>query len=134
LRAVETKHFPGGNAGPADASGNPPLTDRKLQDRLDPTRTGDILKPTPISHLSDSCGEPYIGTGNGPDGPGSNSKWTFELFTRESVILHRTDTNGAGIVVFGGVYGGQISKEGGRLTNGTYNGNPDGFRLAWGVR
>jgi hypothetical protein len=55
------------------------------------------------------------------------STWTVESFTRESVILRRRDTNG-----FGGVYAGQISKEGGSLVNQTFNGQFDAAKITWG--
>lgn len=57
------------------------------------------------------------------------SVWTIENFTRESVILHRRDTNG-----FDVVYAGQISKEGGSLVNQTANGNFDAAGITWGPK
>lgn len=54
--------------------------------------------------------------------------WTVESFTPASVIIHRTDVNG-----FGGVYTGQMSPEGNRIINGTFNGRPDGYKLTWGT-
>jgi hypothetical protein len=53
--------------------------------------------------------------------------WTIESFTRESVILRRNDTNG-----FGGVIAGQVAREGGKLANQTFNGQPDGAQIVWG--
>ena len=55
------------------------------------------------------------------------STWTAESFTRESVILRRTDSNG-----FGGVYAGRISDGGGTIANQTFNGRPDGALITWG--
>ena len=55
------------------------------------------------------------------------SIWTPESFTRESVILRRTDTGG-----FGGVYAGRIADKGGMIANQTFNGKPDGALITWG--
>jgi hypothetical protein len=55
--------------------------------------------------------------------------WTVERWTRESVILHRRDSDG-----FGGVYAGQISEEGNTLINKTWNGQRDvSSQLTWGT-
>jgi hypothetical protein len=54
--------------------------------------------------------------------------WVVESFTPASVVIHRTDSNG-----FGGVYTGQMSPEGNRIINGTFNGRPDGYKLTWGT-
>jgi hypothetical protein len=61
--------------------------------------------------------------------PEFHSVWTVESFTRESVVLHRTDT---GKFPLTAVYRGQISKEGNRLINATWNGEPNNFKLSWG--
>jgi hypothetical protein len=74
----------------------------------------------------------FIGTANPPLDPGAASKWTVESFTNDSVILHRTDTNRTGAVVFGGTFKGRISQDGNSLVNGTFNGQPGDFKLVWG--
>jgi hypothetical protein len=56
------------------------------------------------------------------------SIWAVESFTRQSVILHRTDSSG-----FSAVLTGQISKEGNRLINETWDGKASDFKLAWGT-
>ncbi|MGA1988121.1 MAG: hypothetical protein ABSG72_17780 [Candidatus Sulfotelmatobacter sp.] len=67
------------------------------------------------------------------DVPGQTTILTVEKFTRESVVLHRTNS---GRYPGSAVLTGQISAQGNSIANGIQT-NPDGqtrtFRLAWGT-
>ena len=63
----------------------------------------------------------------------SSSIWTLQLFTRESVIIHRVESKN-GAVAMDATFRGQISPEGNSLINILWNGNPaPSVRLTWGT-
>jgi hypothetical protein len=68
------------------------------------------------------------------ESPDYSSTWTVESFTRESVVLNRSDTGSFALNV---VYQGQISKEGDSLVNAAnpFHGaqQPANIKLAWGT-
>jgi len=71
----------------------------------------------------------YTNYTNLPGQSGEKRVLTVESFTRESVILHRTDY---GSYPGTGVMTGQISSEGNSIVNGLSNGTSP-FKLTWGT-
>jgi hypothetical protein len=95
-----------------------------------------ISRPTVMHFCAANCftltwdGGRYVNSTGFDWNPDFRSIWTVDVFTRESVVLRRTDT---GKFPLTAVYRGQISKEGNRLVNATWNGDHSDFKLAWGT-